>query len=189
MMIRVGDIKKNFKNSVLDRIDKQDNQDRIINQDPSKLPIWGYNSEKCCGLRPVSLSVHNRLLDWSNQKNAYVLFLPNQKSPIIGIAKINISDSRESTNAENGWNEPTAMGTTTWDIQINIERFWDLSKLLIDNTIFTYDTINAVHGRRLPQASLLYYPETAPIQQYLRHHMQHIIETVKPTYIYEDSIL
>jgi len=184
MIIRVGDIKKNFKNSVLDRIK---DQDRIRNQDPKKVPIWGYNSEKCCGLRPVSLSVHNVLRDWSSENNAYVLFLPNSKSPIVGIAKINISETRESTNAENGWDEPTAMGITMWDIQINIERFWDLSKISFDNTIFAYDTINAVHGRRLPQSSLLYYRETAPIYQYLRHHMQHIIKTVNPTYVSESE--
>jgi hypothetical protein len=144
MIIRVGDIKKNFKNSVLDRIHS------------SIPPIWGYNSEKCCGLRPVSLSVHNILQDWSNKNNAYVLFLPNSKLPIIGIAKIKILETRESTNEENGWNEPTAIGITEWNIQMNIEKFWDLSKIPILDSIFSYDTINEVHGRRLPQSSILY---------------------------------
>jgi hypothetical protein len=154
-----------------------------------KLPIWGYNSEKCCGLRPVSISVHNILRDWSDQHNAYLLFLPNSKSPIVGIAKINISETRESTNVENGWHEPTAMGITTWDIQINIERFWDLSNTPFTESIFAYDTINAVHGRRLPQSSLLYYKETSPIQQYLRQHMQEIINTIPPTCIAENETI
>lgn len=186
MMIRVGDINKNFKNSVLDRIR---DQDRIRDEHAMKLPIWGYNSEKCCGLRPVSISVHNILRDWSDQHNAYLLFLPNSKSPIIGIAKINISETRESTNVENGWHEPTAMGITTWDIQINIERFWDLSNTPFTESIFAYDTINAVHGRRLPQSSLLYYKETSPIQQYLRQHMQEIINTIPPRCIAENETI
>jgi hypothetical protein len=171
IIIRIGDITQNFTRSVLERIE---------NLNPDHPPVWGYNSDKCCGLRPVSRSIHNILLTATDM---YALFLPNNKSSITGIAKIYISETRDSTNRENGWTEPTAAGITDWNIQINIEKFWDLRDIPLIDSLFSYTTINTINGARLPQASLIYQNNEHPLKQYLSMHMQYITQYMKPTYV------
>jgi hypothetical protein len=175
MIIRIGDISKNFKHSVLDRIPLSGTGSDKEN------PIWGYNSEKCCGLQPVSLAIHSIL---RTSPNMYAFFLPNNKSPFIGIAKIYISENRESTNEENGWTEPTAMGITDWNIQINIEKFWDLREIPFIDSLFSYATINNINGARLPQSSLIYKPNPEnPLKMYLIKQLEYITQFIKPTYV------
>lgn len=128
VIIRVGDIKSNFTNSVLSR---------LANNSEIK-PIWGYNSDNCCGFKSASNSKHKLLVDYITRSNCYLLILPNKKSGIIGLAKIKSINKRElgplisisATNEENGWNSTTFYGYNLWDYELIIEKYWDFSKIL-----------------------------------------------------------
>ena len=179
-IVRVGDINGNIKNSVLERIKEKTS------------PIWGYNSSNCCGFKTMSNSMHRMLESWTLESNCYMLFLPNKKNNIIGIAKVHRLNRREigelislsTTNEENGWNQPTAYGGSNWDIEVVIEKYWDLTMLYtIDDTTFSYDTIQKIHEKRIPQASILYYDQTYELHKYLNIHVSYIINHLQPNYI------
>lgn len=170
MIIRVGDISENFTRSVLDRM--QNGFDLK--------PIWGYNSNKCGGLSTTSQIRHKKLVSWSNEGNAYLLFLPKNKSSIVGVAKISIGEKRTTTNAENGWISPTAIGDMEWDIEIFIEKYWDVRKIDLLPSIFSYDTLMTIHQKKITQNSLLYFNESESLYQYLHYHVEYIVRNIKP---------
>ena len=173
MIVRIGDPNKNFKNSILDRIQSSS----------TFAPIWGYNSEKCAGFPTISKLRHSQLSGWSTEGNAYVLFLPHKKGSILGLAKISIQEKRASSNTENGWLEPTATGHTDWDIEMVIEKYWDFSLLPFHPHLFSYDTIVSIHQHKLPQSSLLFYNEVDPLYEYLLPHIKYIITYFTANYI------
>jgi hypothetical protein len=182
--MRVGDINSNFKNSVVNR----------LNDDSELNPMWGYNSEKCCGFKSVSLVKHELLLSSVAKNNCYVLCLPNKTSNIVGIAKIRNISKREigpliaftTTNEENGWNSTTAYGYMDWDYEMIIEKYWDITKLFNDTCdIFSYNKLFREKGKRLSQASVHLIEENTELHRHLSHHIHYIINYLKPTYEYK----
>jgi len=182
LILRVGDVNSNFKNSVLDRIP--------LNSHIK--PIWGYNSENCCGFKSSSNKKHNLLIDYTTRNNCYILILPNKKSGIIGIAKIKNINKRElgplisvsSSNEENGWNNTTCYGHDSWNYELIIEKYWDFSKLFSSNGLeqFSYSTLFECKGKRLTQSSIHTIEEGSELFQHLHFHCSYIINFMKPDY-------
>jgi hypothetical protein len=174
--MRVGNINENFKNSVLDR----------ISIDSRQFPIWGYNSDTCCGLPTVSNSRHKLLLKSIHDNTCYVLFLPNNKSGIIGLAKIKGISKRElgplipisSTNEDNGW---TQKGLNNWDYEMIIDKYWDLTKLF-DANVFSYDKLFVEKNTKISQSSIHKMEDYPELYTYLHPHCLYIINNLKPSY-------
>jgi hypothetical protein len=180
--MRIGDIGGNFKNSVLDR----------ISNNSELKPKWGYNSDKCCAIKCISNSIHSLIMRNMTNTNCYILFLPNKKSGIIGIAKIKHINKRElgplvsisSTNEENGWNLPTITGLIDWDYEIEIEKYWDFSKIFSINGLddFSYNKLFVEKSKRLSQSSIHILEKYPELYIHLLSLCSYIINYLKPTY-------
>ena len=126
------------------------------------------------------------LLKYIYDDNCYVLFLPNNKSGVIGIAKIKGISKRElgplisvsSTNEENGWIQK---GLDNWDYEIIIDKYWDLSKLF-DTNDFSYDKLFVEKKTKISQSSIHKMADYPELFAHLNPHCLYIINYLRPSY-------
>lgn len=180
-IMRVGDIKKNYSRSVLDNI-----------QNGTKIPIWGYDSNKCTGFKKMSNRTHRIFLDAIDSIGfAYVLFKPSKNGDIIGMAVVRSVYARmigplvdiTGSNEENGWFDGTITNSTSWDYQFYIDQYWDLS--IIANGAFSHATIHSI--AKLGQCSIhaISAGRTENLQNLTKHlgmHISVVAEYIKPTF-------
>ncbi len=180
-IMRIGDIEKNYTRSVLNNM-----------CDQSKVPIWGYDSNKCSGTKTFSAKTHSLLLRAIQEQGfAYVLFKPSKKGDIIGLAIVKSLYSRmigpliciTGSNEDNGWLDPTCKGSSSWDYQFDIDQYWDLTQ--IPNNIFTHDTLQAISKLGQNSVHAISFSQSRgyrDLNQYLSEHINGVIKYVKPMY-------
>lgn len=160
-IMRVGNMPGNFSRSVLDRLE-------------DGKPIWGYNSNRCCGFRSVSNSTHDEILSAiRTYGHALVLFKPSKNGSLVGLAMISNVYQRitgAGENDANGWTDTTPSGSSDWNIQMDIDRYWDLT--LVANDAFHHETITQM--MRITQSSIHPIREGHGLYNHLMHHIENV---------------
>jgi len=186
LILRVGGIDGNFKNSVLSKVGifSCEDESAVMN------PTWGYNKNKFCGFPSVSKRYHNMILNDSN--NIMLLFKPNRSKSyngnLLGLAKIDNVRERPAnelipiaiTDEELGWQSATK---DRWDTLFDIVEYWDLS--IFKDNIFS-DTTLMKHGKKLGQQTahmLSSSGSRSALHSYLNFHVNFITNNIKSTYV------
>ncbi len=169
-IMRIGDPSKNFHNSVISRVNNHN-------------PIWGYNSEKCCGFKAVSNNMHRNIVSSIDENGfMYVLFKPYKCKDFIGLAKVsNVYERITRNNTYNGWTEPTAYGSLEWNYQFDIDVYYDLT--IVANRAFKNSTLNEFI--RLTQSSVHRINNTSELYGHMMKHINIVIEYFYPTFTVE----